>query len=66
MFIVSGVINFGITCIYCNLLNWIAGKIYWLSTATHDFRRGLDSGRDIQSIMFFKRIYIDLWGAWVV
>ena len=56
MFIVSGVINFGITCICCNLLNWIAGKIYWLSTATHHFRLGLDSCRNIQSIMFFKRI----------
>ena len=56
MFIVSGVINFGITCICCNLLNWIAGKIYWLSTATHHFRPGSDPGRGIKSIMFLKRI----------
>ena len=52
----SGVINFGITCIYCNLSNWIAGKIYCLSTATHHFKPGSDSGRGIKSIMFFKRI----------
>ena len=58
MFIVSGVINFGITCICCNLLNWIAGKIYWLSTATHHFRPGSDPGRGIKSIMFLKRIQI--------
>ena len=62
----SGVIDFGITCIYCNLSNWIAGKIYWdrclyiyilnISTASHHFRLGLDSDQGITPIMLFKRI----------
>ena len=64
MFIVSGVIDFGITCIYCNLSNSVAGKIYWdrclyihvlnTSTAGHHFRPGLDSDQRITPIMVFN------------
>ena len=54
----SGVIDFSITFIYCNLSNWIAGKIYWLTTTTHHFRTGSYSARGIESIIFFKKIWV--------
>ena len=59
-------VDFAITFIYCNLSNWIAGKVYWdrflyiyilnISTASHHFRPGLGSDQGITYIMFFKRI----------
>ena len=57
-FLVSGAPNFGLTCIYCNLSNQIAGIIYWLGTATHCFRPSSNSGQSI------KRINIEYrsWG----
>ena len=57
-FLVSGAPNFGLTWIYYNLSNYMVGIIYWLSTATHRFRRSSNSGQGIQPIMFFKRIQI--------
>ena len=46
-FLVCGAPNFGLTCIYYNLSNYIVGIIYWLSTATHCFRRSSNSGQGI-------------------
>ena len=38
-----GIVNFGLTCIYCNLSNETVGIIYWLSTATHRFKSSSNS-----------------------
>ena len=46
-FLVSGAPNFGLTWIYYNLSNYMVGIIYWLSTATHRFRRSSNSGQGI-------------------
>ena len=46
-FLVSGAPNFGLTCIYYNLSNYMVGIIYWLSAATRRFRRGSKFGQGI-------------------